>query len=162
VLDLFFLISAYGADLIAEMLLGRALQVFHDTPVVPAPRIRALLAAQATPEKLRDSTLGNQVRELTITLDPLGFDDLTKLWSAFQMSMNISAAIQVTAVVIESDIWPVSVSPPRGFSLTALPLDRPEIMAIAGPDDTATVAPGESLRVDGRGLITETTTTRID
>ena len=89
-LNLHYLISAYGAaDLHAEILLGHAMQLLHENPVVPREAIR--IALQPPPDQagtlppwlraLRDSGLQDQIEQLRITPEFLSTEDMSKFWT---------------------------------------------------------------------------------
>lgn len=97
-LDLRYLLTAYGAgdddpDPLSHRLMGRAMSVLHDHPVLGA-------------EEIRDAFPGNdlhlQVEHVRITPQPLSVDELSKLWSAFQSGYRLSAAYLAAAVLIDS------------------------------------------------------------
>ena len=110
-LDLSYLVSAYtGADLHAEILLGYAMQLFHEFPVLTREMIRTALnpspdVGAALPPALRalaDSGLADQLELLRITPLPLNTEEISKLWSATQSSLRPSAAYRVSVVLIEA------------------------------------------------------------
>jgi hypothetical protein len=107
-LDLYYLVSAYGSEQFdSEVLLGFAMKVFRDTPVVPAMTIQkalgALSASNATAaEKLiGNSTLANQIEHIRITPEALTTEEIYKLWPAFHAAYRPSIAIQISVVVIQ-------------------------------------------------------------
>lgn len=97
-LVLYYLITAYGLDDDAEnpishRLLGTAMRVLHDHPLLGADEIKAALP---------DSDLGDQIERVRITHQPLSVDEMSKLWTTFQTNYRISVAYQVSVVLIES------------------------------------------------------------
>jgi hypothetical protein len=97
-LNLFYLITAYGRDNDAQrpfshMLLGRAMSILHDHPVLGADEIAAALP---------DSDLATQVERVRLTLQPLSLEELSKLWTAFQCEYRLCAAYEAAVVLIES------------------------------------------------------------
>lgn len=104
-LDLHYLLTAYGSqNFHAEMILGYAMQLLHDTPIVPRDEIRRMLAPRPGrgEDDLRPSDLAEQVEQIKICLAPLNVEELSKLWSAFQSRYRPSAAYQVSVALIES------------------------------------------------------------
>ena len=110
-LDLHYLLTAYGrAELQAEVLLGYALQLLHENPVLPRAAIRRALnpavvdgAILPTVYKgLRSTDLAEQVELLKITPAALGTEEMSRLWSALQAHYRPTAAFQVSVVLIES------------------------------------------------------------
>ncbi len=111
-LDLHYLLSAYGTqDFEAEILLGYAMQQLHERPVLTRDAIRTTLAAPSPVDgsilppafgALAASDLAEQVELVKITPEPMGIEELSKLWSAFQANYRPSAAYLASVVLIES------------------------------------------------------------
>ena len=110
-LDLHYLLTAYGrADLQAEVLLGYALQLLHETPVLPRDAIRRALSPTVVNgailptvyKGLRGADLAEQVELLKITPSALGTEEMSRLWSALQAHYRPTAAFQVSVVLIDS------------------------------------------------------------
>ncbi len=98
-LTLFYLLVPYGRDNDAQrpfshLLLGRAMSVLHDNPIL-------------TPETLRASvpelSAIRQIERVRLTLQPMNLDDLSKLWSGFQTQYRLSATYQASVILIESN-----------------------------------------------------------
>jgi hypothetical protein len=109
-LDLHYLISAYGAaDLHAEILLGYAMQLLHEHPVITREDIRVAMrpppdAGTLPPalQALAESGLENQVEPLRITPEYLNSEEISKFWTAAQARYRSSAAYQVSVVLIQA------------------------------------------------------------
>ena len=110
-LNLHYLLSAYsGGDLHAEILLGYAMQLFHETPVLPRQAIRMALnpspsVGTALPPALRalaDSGLESQIEQIRITPEYLNTEEMSKLWTAMQSHFRPTAAYLVSVVLIEA------------------------------------------------------------
>jgi len=109
-LDLHYLLTAYGvAELEAEVLLGYALQMLHETPVLGRAQIRAALSPDPVDgsilpsvyQALRSSDLAEQVEMLKITPSSLSTEEMSRLWSALQAHYRPTAAFQVSVVLIQ-------------------------------------------------------------
>jgi hypothetical protein len=109
-LDLHYLVSAYGgADLHGEILLGYAMQLLHETPVLTRAAIRAALNPSPDvggdlPPALRalaEAGLDAQIEALRITPAQLDGEEMSKLWTAIQSHLRPSAAYRVSVVLIE-------------------------------------------------------------
>jgi hypothetical protein len=109
---LHYLLTAYGAqDYQTEILLGHALQVLHESPVLERERIRSSLSAlshtrdrrviPAPQAALAKSDLADQVDNITITPEFLSTEEISKLWSALQAKYRPSATYKVSAVFID-------------------------------------------------------------
>lgn len=101
-LTLYYMITAYGPDtqdeaLNSHELLGQAMNVLHDHPLLSAGEIESATKTAGIPSELH-----HQVERIRITPQPMPLDEMTKLWTTFQTSFRISAAYQVGVVLIES------------------------------------------------------------
>jgi hypothetical protein len=95
-LDLHYLLTVYGADgdeVLAHRLLGSAMRVLHDHPVLGRQEIAAALTG---------NDLGDQVERIRITPASLSLDEMSKLWNAFQKEYRMSTAYDVSVVLIDS------------------------------------------------------------
>jgi len=92
-----YIITAYGKsddDIAAHKLLGRAMSILHDHPLLGAADINGI-----TP----DSDLQNQIERVRITPDNLSLEDMSKLWSSFQSAeYRLSVGYEISVVLIES------------------------------------------------------------
>jgi hypothetical protein len=110
-LDLYYLLSAYEkGDFDSEILLGYAMQILHETPVLDRAAIRAALGvidpakASSLPSPLNAlamSDLAEQAEQIKIAPHRLDVDEMSKLWTAFQAKYRPSVAYHVSVVLIE-------------------------------------------------------------
>ena len=82
--------AALGSAL-EQTILGKLLQLFHDHP-----RFRG-------PQLLGDFT-GNTRVELTVRLEPMTLEEITRVWEALTSSYELSVSYEVTVVAIESEL----------------------------------------------------------
>jgi hypothetical protein len=95
-LNLHYLITAFGEDVddrAGHRLLGAAMRVLHDHPVLGPRELRLALP---------DSDLYRQVERVRITNQALTLDEMSKLWTTFQTQYRVSTAYQISVVLIES------------------------------------------------------------
>lgn len=121
-LMLFYLVSAYGEsdnDVTAHQLLGRAMSVLHDHPLLGSEEIRVALPG---------NDLYEQVERVRVTPQPLTLEEMSRLWTTFQTQYRISAAYEVSVVLIES----------------TLPIRSPLPVLTRGADDRGPVAAGDA------------------
>jgi len=109
-LDLYYLITAYGGkEYEAEILLGYAMRILEDTPVLaPELILRASTHLQSELEK--------QSAPVEIALHPMTVAELTGLWSAFNANYRPSVAYCASLLLIDSlspGIKPPASSSPR-------------------------------------------------
>jgi hypothetical protein len=163
-LNLHYLISAYGAaDLHAEILLGYAMQLLHENPVITREAIRIALQpppddAATLPPALRalaDSGLQDQVEQLRITPEYLDAEEISKFWTAAQAHYRSSAAYQVSVVLIQATD-PTRTSLPvlsrQGFVRPDLLPPVPTLDAVV-PDASQPVAQlGTTISLNGHHL----------
>jgi hypothetical protein len=162
-LNLYYLITAYGQDkneIIGHLLLGKAMSIFHDHPLLGRDEIRTALGA---------SDLHEQIERVRITPQPISIDEVSKLWTGFQSQYKLSVAYQVAVVLIES----------KRPSRTPLPVlmrgegDRgvlvqpfvdppyPRIETISFPNKQNAAQPGDILTIAGIRLKGDSITTRF-
>lgn len=97
-LNLYYLLTAYGPDnddvsLLGHQLLGRAMSILHDHPILDAAQIEAALP-------LND--LHRQLERVRIIPQSLSVEDISKLWMTFQTQYRTSTVYEVSVVLIES------------------------------------------------------------
>ncbi len=108
-LDLHYLLTAYGrADFTAEILLGYAMHLLHERPVLDRAAIRRALnpspldVSMLPPafQALAASDLADQVELIKVTPAAMSSDEMSKLWSAIQSHYRPSVAYHVSVVLI--------------------------------------------------------------
>lgn len=102
-LKLYYLVTAYGRDNdvtqpFSHLVLGSAMSVLHDFPVLSAEEIQA-----ATSASLPRNDLDRQIERVRITLQPLSLEEISKLWTGFQTQYRTSVSYEATVVLIESN-----------------------------------------------------------
>ncbi len=111
-LNLHYLLSAYaGADLHGEILLGYAMQLLHETPVLTRDLIRTALVPSpdlgtTLPPALRalaGSGLDRQIEQIRIVPEYLNTEEMSKLWTAIQSHYRPTAAYRVAVVLIQAE-----------------------------------------------------------
>ncbi|MDH4234862.1 MAG: DUF4255 domain-containing protein, partial [Gallionella sp.] len=110
-LDLHYLLTAYGsAELHSEILLGYAMHLLHETPVLDRQAIRTALSGGTVPgsilppayQALSAADLADQVEQIRITPMTMSTEEMSKLWSALQAHYRPTAAYHVSVVLIEA------------------------------------------------------------
>ncbi len=99
-LDLYYILTSYPSSGIQDRtertaeehrILGRAMQILHDNPILTGSVLKGSLSAHDT--------------ELHVINSTLNLDDMTKIWSTFKdKSFRPSVCYQVTPVKIESSL----------------------------------------------------------
>jgi Pvc16 N-terminal domain len=163
-LDLHYLLTAYGtSDFQAEILLGYAMSLLHERPVLdrasirtaldPSPRGPSILppAFQA----LAASDLADQLESVTVTWTPMDTEEMTRLWSAIQTHYRPTVAYAVSVVLIESTRparSPLPVLRRAAFVQPDLGPPLPTILAVRPPGEQPAVRLGETLGIEGAHL----------
>lgn len=97
-LDLHYLVTAYGdADFEAEVLLGHAMQALRDRPVLDRDAIRTSL--DDTPLGDSGPALAEQIDRVTVVLEPMDVEEMSRLWSAIRCHYRPSVAYVVSLVL---------------------------------------------------------------
>jgi hypothetical protein len=156
-INLHYLVSAYGAQPYdAEILLAFAMQVFHNTPVVPRASIQAALTALGTSagpsneqRLVAASNLASQIEHIRITPEALTTEEIYRLWTAFQVHYRPTTSYQVSVVVIQNAQSYQSNRPAQRRAFLALPLAGPTIAAVTPTQ----VAPGQTLKIAGANFL---------
>lgn len=171
-LDLHYLITAYGrSDFQAEILLGYAMHLLHERPMLDREAIRRALDPSPldvsmlppTFQVLAASDLADQVEAIRITPSVMPVEEMSKLWAAIQSHYRPSAAYQVSVVLIDAKrparsplpvlsrgaVDPVTLRD-RGVVVNADMLPPLPTLFHAAPDAKQTVARlGEPITVTG-------------
>ena len=175
-LNLYYLLSAYSAqDFEAEILLGYAVQMLHETPILTRDAIRLTLAPPApvdgtmlppTLGALSASDLAEQMELVKLVPHQLNTEEISKLWTAFQAKYRPSVAYMASVVLIRSEA-PTRAPLPvltRGEPDPATGRDRgvivqpslvppyPTLEAVELPNAQTAVRMGELLTLVGRNL----------
>lgn len=112
-LDLHYLLTAYGSqDLNAEVLLGYAMQLLHQTPVLSRAVLRTVLGGTPPPVggtllpspfgSLSAADLADQIELIKITPVFLSTEDLSKMWTAMQARYRPTMAYMASVVLIQA------------------------------------------------------------
>jgi hypothetical protein len=112
-LDLHYMLTAYGAqDFNAEILLGYAMQLLHETPVLTRTQLRTVLGGPSPIDgsinplpspfgTMSAIDLADQIELIKITPVFLGTEDLSKMWTAMQARYRPTMAYMASVVLIE-------------------------------------------------------------
>lgn len=155
-LDLHYLLTAYsGQELHPEIVLGYAMEVLHENPILARGLIRQFLTSGVNgsilPQAFQSaeaSQLADQIELIKITLQTLSVDDMSKLWTAFQSHYRTTLSYLVSVVLIERD-------QPRRSPLPVLsrgpvdPLTRRDAGVVSQPSLLPTIPTLTAIRLAG-------------
>jgi hypothetical protein len=162
-LNLYYLLTVFGSDneddVEAHRLLGRAMSVLHDHP---------LLGRQEILDAVPGSDLADQVERIRFTLQPLSVSDIFQLWSGFQANYRLSVSYEATVVLIDSGL-PLKASLPvlargqgdQGVQAQAA-LSFPAITDVGVPARQPAARLGDTLTVTGAGLFGDSLVVRFN
>ncbi len=168
-LDLYYLLTVYGKqDFAAEILLGYAMQTFHEKPVLSRELIRRVLPSKEVEDQGEDSSsqmeilkklsvsgLAEQIELIKISPYQLNTEEISKLWSAFQSNYRLSAAYKISVVLIRSRSQTRSPLPVLKRNIDSLPNlipAYPALQDVKPPDNQHAVRMGEILTLNGHHL----------
>ncbi len=165
-LTLHYLITAfYGEDedsvdtttdatriLGTHRLLARAMSTFHDFPLLDAATINSILPANDQLAHPYD-----QVERVRITPQTLTLDEISKLWSGFQSEFRLSAAYEVSVVLIENSRpakspLPVLRRGDQDQGVFTQPGLSPTLLGISAPNSKPAAELGDTLTLSGSNL----------
>jgi len=173
-LDLHYVVTAYGSDeLHAEILLGYAMYLLHERPVMERKAIRTAVAGSTVDtsilplayQALSAADLADQLEQVKIIHDPMSTEEMSKLWSAMQAHYRTSAAYTVSVVLIEAQkasrsALPVLTRGPRDadgretgiMAVASLIPPYPALDRIEPPKKQIAAVPGDSVTLHGHHL----------
>lgn len=171
-LDLYYLITAYGnQDFQAEILLGYAMQLLHENPVLTRGAVRTALAGQdivssgILPGPLVNSDLAEQVELIKLIPQLLTIEEMYRLWTALNAHYRPTAAYMASVVLIEAKQPAASPLPVLSSSLTVqggLITPFPVLTSATPQNKQSAVRLGESLTLNGLNLTGPTLLARFN
>jgi Pvc16 N-terminal domain len=162
-LDLHYLLTVYGSeDWQAEALLGYALMMLHENPVLARADIaNALTALTTIPEPyptnpltpvLGASGLADQIEMLKITPEILGREEMAWLWTALKADYRPTFPFQVTVVLLQPQ-QPTSLAlPVLRRRVDAQPMQPAQISRVQPPGGQIAAASTDTVTVTGEFL----------
>jgi hypothetical protein len=157
-LNLYYLLTAYGqnddqSEPFSHELLGRAMSILHDHPVLGQDEIEAALP---------NNDLYTQIERIRFTLQPLGVEEVYRLWTGFQTPYRASVSYEATVVLIESSLATTTPLPvltrgrPAYFNGTvdggAVVIPRVQPPEIGPMSPTASAIFGQTVTIQGNRL----------
>ncbi|HXB69540.1 MAG TPA: DUF4255 domain-containing protein [Candidatus Acidoferrales bacterium] len=145
-LVLHYLVTAYGAtddhgvvnETRSQFLLGGAMRVFHDHPIITEQLVTIQAPAGQT---ILHQSLRGEFEQVKLSLDPISLEDLSKVWTALTRPYRLSAAYSVSVVQIESRRLKTLAAPVQTRRIHIAIAQRPEIDAVY----RTPVLPGEAI-----------------
>lgn len=156
-LDLHYLLTAYSREAFhAEIMLGYAMQLLHEFPVLTRDGIRSALRSLASSDSaaekaLAAADLADQIELVKLSPQSMNTEEMSKLWSAIQSQYRPTAVYQASVVLIEGQRPTKAALPVRNRKLIALPFNRPVIETVSPQvilAGGALIIQGQNLRAD--------------
>ena len=162
-LDLHYLLTAYGSgDFHAEVLLGHAMFVLHEMPVLTREAIRTAIPVPpplTLPNGLTGANLADQIEQVRITPETMSVEEISKIWSALHSQYRPTAVYKASVVLIESERPVRPTLPVRRRNIAVLPFQQPTIDLVQSQSADAApivadqpILAGYNLVIDGRRL----------
>lgn len=172
-LDLSYLLTAYGSGpLHAEALLGLAMFVLHEMPVLTRDAIRAVTLAPPQPALLAgltSSELADQIEQIKIVPQVMSVEEISKIWSALQSQYRPTAVYKASVILVQSEKSVRPTLPVQSCNVTVLPFERPAIDLIQSQENDAApivenqpILAAYNLVIDGQRLRGDDTRVLID
>lgn len=163
-LNLHYLVSAYGqSEFDAEIMLGWAMQIFHENPMFSQSDINNVLTSIAPPlggqlppevTLLVKTTLASQVESIKVTPEALSNEEISRLWMAFQTHYRTTTSYQVTVVLIQGTSTVKSNLPVQSRRVAVMSMQPPTVKQISPPN----AVPNTMLSITGANFLGDVVT----
>jgi Pvc16 N-terminal domain len=158
-LDLHYLLTAYGSfDWQAEALLGYALLLLHDHPVISRNDVRNALNSATSihlPQlatALATSGLADQIEMIKITPATLGREEMAWLWTALKADYRPTFPFQVSVVLMYQPANVVFALPVMTRVVQAVPVTPAALLEVRPPNKQPAALQGDTVTVTGEFL----------
>lgn len=156
-LDLHYLLTAYaGGDTEAEALIGFAVLMLYQTPILPRAQVRFALghlpASNPLAGVLGGSGLADQFEMIKITPSVLGKEEMAWLWTALKADYRPSYPFQVSVILIQPPAATSSALPVLSRNIGAQAGPPPWIASVQAPNGQTAAAPGDTVTLTGVSL----------
>lgn len=150
-LNLYYLFTAFGVDnseILSQRVLGTAMSVLHDRPLLDATDLKNALPGVDP---------GDQVERVRFSPQPLSLEEISKLWTALQTQYRLSTTYLATVVLIDSQQATKSPLPvlARGkgdLGVFSVPSPSPELLEIVPAGSLPGAQLGTNLAFNGENL----------
>ncbi|HTX51587.1 MAG TPA: DUF4255 domain-containing protein, partial [Caulobacteraceae bacterium] len=162
-LDLHYLLTAYGSEpWQAEALLGYAVMMLHEAPVLTRADVDAALAARAGSSypysgyplnaPIGLCGIGGQAELLKITPESMGREEMAWLWTALKADYRLTYPFRVSVALMRPDQSVSYALPVLHTAISAAPASPPLILAIQTKSGQGAAQQGETVTVTGEFL----------
>jgi hypothetical protein len=165
-LNLHYLLTAYGSDpWQAEALLGYAILLLHECPVLARGDVTAVLTeltktplhpgpfpSNPVSPYLSMTGLADQIEMIKITPEPLGREEMAWLWSALKADYRLTFPFQVSVLLMQPQNPATMALPVLRTSFAAQPMVAAEIGGLQYLNQQTAALPGDLVTVTGSNL----------
>jgi hypothetical protein len=162
-LNLHYLLTVYATEFWqAEALLGYALMMLHENPVIVRTDITNALHQLSQPPEpypgnpltpfLGDSGLADQVEMIKITPETLGREEIAWLWTALKADYRPTYPFQVSVVLLQPQRQTSLALPVTHRRVKVQPIQPAQILEVQPPGGQAAAAATDTVTVTGEFL----------
>ncbi|HEY6347344.1 MAG TPA: DUF4255 domain-containing protein [Bryobacteraceae bacterium] len=156
-LDLHYLLTAYASqDTQAEALLGYAVLMIHENPVLPRAQITAALSHLPVTNPLQSvlslSGLAEQIEMIKLTPATLGREEIAWLWTALKADFRPTFAFDVSVVLMQNALAGSFAFPVLSRNIGVQPMTPPQLVSVKPPAQQTAAAPGDTVTITGQFL----------
>lgn len=156
-LDLHYLLTVYGtADWQAEGLLGYALMMFHQNPIISRSDITYALSNLSSTNNLSGALatcgLADQVEMIKITPATLGREEMAWLWTALKADYRPTFPFQVSVVLMQPQRNTSLALPVLRRHVQAIPIQPAALLMVTPPNNQPAAAMTDTVTVTGEFL----------
>jgi hypothetical protein len=159
-LDLHYLLTVYATEYWeAEALLGFALMMLHENPVLARGEITNALTGLGLPyphnpltTPLASCGLADQVEMIKITPETLGREEMAWLWTALKADYRPTYPFQASVVLMQPQQQTTLATPVLRRRVRAQPIQPAVILQVSPPNHQIAAAPTDTVTVTGENL----------
>lgn len=162
-LDLHYLLTVYGSEpWQAEALLGFALMMLHQSPVLTRSDIDIALAARTTStyphsgyplnSTLPLCGLGGQMEMIKITPESMNREEMAWLWTALKADYRPTFPFRVSVALLQPDVSTSYALPVLQVAFDAIAQRQAQILSIQTASGQPAAQPGEQVILKGEFL----------
>jgi hypothetical protein len=159
-LNLHYLLTVYASEYWeAEALLGFALMMLHENPVLARGEITNALTGLGLPyphnpltTPLASCGLADQVEMIKITPEALGREEMAWLWTALKADYRPTYPFQASVVLMQPQQQTTLATPVLRRRVRAQPIQSAVILQVSPPNHQIAAAPTDTVTVTGENL----------
>ena len=155
-LDLHYLLTAYAADdTEAEALLGYAILMLHENPILPRTLINSmlgLLGSGTYNNAVQNAGLSAQIEMIKLSPATLGREEMAWLWTALKADYRPTFPFQASVVLIRNDNPTAFSLPVLTRNITVQPGVSAQLFTVQPPNDQSPAVAGDMVTISGASL----------